>query len=109
MKNFRFQVERILFMLTVFVARLFPRKLFLKIGRSFGSIAHLLDQRHRRIALINIAKALPELSKEECEQTIRDCYKWFGMYLFDLLHSVRGYDPKFLEKCEYEGLEYLDA
>lgn len=96
-------------MLTVFIARLFPRKLFLKIGRSFGSLAHFLDSRHRKIALINISKALPELSKEEGEHTIRECYRWFGMYLFDLLHSLRGYDPKFLEECEYEGLEHLDA
>jgi len=109
MKNLRFQIERVLFMLTVFVARLFPRKLFLKIGRKFGSLANFLDRRHRKIALINISKAMPELSKEECEQTIRECYRWFGMYLFDLLHSIRGYDPKFLEKCEYIGLEHLDA
>lgn len=107
MKNFRFQIERILFMIVVYVARLFPRKLFLKIGKSFGSLAHFLDRRHRKIALINITKALPELSKEEDENTIRECYRWFGMYLFDLLHSIRGYDAEFLEKCEYEGLENL--
>lgn len=109
MKNFRFQLERMLFMLTVFVARLFPRKLFLKIGKGFGSFAHLLDRRHRKIALINISKAMPELSKEQGDHTIRECYRWFGMYLFDLLHSIRGYDSKFLEKCEYEGLEHLEA
>jgi Kdo2-lipid IVA lauroyltransferase/acyltransferase len=109
MKKLRFQIERILFILTVYAARLFPRKLFLKIGKSFGSLAHLLDSRHRKIALSNISKAMPELSKEECEHTIRECYRWFGMYLFDLLHSIRGYNPKFLEKCEYEGLEHLDA
>jgi Kdo2-lipid IVA lauroyltransferase/acyltransferase len=109
MRNVRFQLERFLFMLAVYLARLFPRKLFLKIGRSFGSLAYLLDSRHRKVALINISKALPELTKEESEQTIRECYRWFGMYLFDLLHSLRGYDSKFFEICEYEGLEYLDA
>jgi KDO2-lipid IV(A) lauroyltransferase len=107
MKNLRFELERILFLLTVYVSRLFPRKLFLKIGRAFGSIAYLLDSRHRKIALINISKAIPELSKEEVKHTIRECYRFFGMYLFDLLHSIRGYDPEFFEKCEYEGLEYL--
>jgi Kdo2-lipid IVA lauroyltransferase/acyltransferase len=109
MKNLRFQIERVLFMVTVYGAHLFPRTIFLRIGKSFGSLAHLLDRRHRKIALINISKAMPELSNEEGEQTIRQCYRWFGMYLFDLLHSIRGYDPKFLEKCEYEGLEHLDA
>jgi Kdo2-lipid IVA lauroyltransferase/acyltransferase len=109
MRNLRFQLERVLFMLTVYVARLFPRKLFLKIGRSFGSLAYFLDSRHRKIALSNISKALPELSKEEGKQAIQECYRFFGMYLFDLLHSIRGYSPEFLEKCEYKGLEYLAA
>jgi Kdo2-lipid IVA lauroyltransferase/acyltransferase len=109
MKNLRFQFERLLFMIAVFVARLFPRKMFLQMGRLFGSLAHWLDARHRKIALLNISKALPELSKEEGEQTIRDCYRWFGMYLFDILYSIKGYDPAFLEKCDYQGLEHLSA
>jgi Kdo2-lipid IVA lauroyltransferase/acyltransferase len=109
MRNLRFQLERILFLLTVYTSRLFPRKLFLKLGKEFGSLAYLLDQRHRKIALSNISKALPELSKEEGVKTIRECYRYFGMYLFDLLHSIRGYRPEFLEKCEYDGLEHLAA
>ncbi len=109
MKDFRFQLERVLFFLTVQSSRLLPRKLFLRLGRFVGSLAYSLDGRHRKIALSNIAKALPQLSEVEKKLIVRECYMFFGMYLFDLLRTIRGYDAKFLEQCEYEGLEHITA
>jgi KDO2-lipid IV(A) lauroyltransferase len=68
-----------------------------------------MDSRHRKIALKNIAIALPELSDEKAKQTIHDCYRYFGIYMFDLLRSIHGSNKRLYEECEYSGFENLSA
>ena len=109
MNKIRFQVERFFFAIVVYGSLLFPRRWFLKLGGLFGILAYHLDSRHRKIALKNIASALPELGEDKAKQSIRECYGYFGIYLFDLLRSIHGSNKKLYEECEYSGLENLAA
>jgi KDO2-lipid IV(A) lauroyltransferase len=83
--------------------------LFLKLGKQFGSLAYHLDGRHRKIALKNISSALPELEQDQAINSIHNCYKYFGMYLFDLLRSLHGSNKMLYEKCEYVGIDHLQS
>lgn len=104
----RFQLERFLFGFILGIARILPRKLFLAVGKAFGILAFHLDRRHRFVAFQNFSTAFPDAPARESRQTIRDCYAFFGKYLFDMLESLQGLPPERLKDFEYEGLHYLD-
>jgi Kdo2-lipid IVA lauroyltransferase/acyltransferase len=104
----RFQLERFLFWIILVIARLIPLNLFLKMGRGFGVIAFHLDRRHRFIALQNFRVAFPDAPARQALNTIRNCYAFFGMYLFDMLASLKGVTPERMRSFEFEGLEHLD-
>ncbi len=104
----RFQLERFLFWMVLTTARLFPRSFFLSIGSGFGLLAFHLDRRHRLIALQNFVGAFPDATFEEATRTVRNCYSFFGRYLFDVLTYFHEFPGSRLEEFEYEGLEHLE-
>jgi KDO2-lipid IV(A) lauroyltransferase len=104
----RFQFERLLFSFALFIARILPRNLFLAFGRSFGSLAYLLDRRHRTIAMENFRMAFPGTEKS-ASAVIRSCYRHFGAYLFDMLKLIAKLDEQRLLDYEVEGLHHLEA
>jgi KDO2-lipid IV(A) lauroyltransferase len=79
----------------------------LKLGEWFGALAYNLDGRHRKIALKNISTALPELDDSEAKNAIRECYRYFGQYLFDMLRSLHGSNKKLYEQCQFSGIDNL--
>ncbi len=107
--NIRYQVERFAFWLACLAARLVPRDVFLRLGRSFGRAAYRLDKRHRDIALDNFRTAFPEATERDAQETIRRCYESFAAYLFDMLTCFPTLPASRLQKFEVEGAEHLEA
>lgn len=106
----RFQLEKIAFWFVIQCARVVPRSLLLAMGRVLGSVAYHLDRRHRIVALQNFQAAFPDVSSAERNSTIRNCYRFFGSYLFDMLSCLgRGFPAKRMNDFEYEGLDHVDA
>lgn len=105
----RYQLERFLFSTVQLIGRILPRPVFLAGGRAFGSLAFHLDRRHRRVAHQNLAMAFPELSPDEASEILRQCYRFFGGYLADLLVSQKDLLRKMKADFEFEGLEHLKA
>lgn len=105
----RYQLERFLFWMVQAFGRIVPRSVFLAGGRTFGSLAFHLDRRHRRVALQNLAMAFPELSPDRAIEILRECYRFFGGYLADLLVSQNDLLHKMKTDFEFEGLEHLRA
>ncbi len=105
----RHQFERLAFLLVLFAVRILSRTQVLALGRAFGSLAYLLDRRHRIVALENYHAAFPDASEKEVRKTIRSCYCFFSSYLFDMLTCFSGYSYKTFETYEYEGMEHLEA
>jgi Kdo2-lipid IVA lauroyltransferase/acyltransferase len=108
--NMRFQIERLLIHLFLWLVQLFPRRLVLAIGRAVGLFACLAGSRYRRVALGNVATAFPEASPAEARKLVRRCYRFFGAYLFDMLLFLnREISTSRFEEFEFEGLEHVEA
>lgn len=58
--------------------RLFPLETVARIGRAGGALAWIVDARHRKVALRNIAASFPEKSTEEVKSIARENFKRIG-------------------------------
>ena len=74
------------------VLSLIPRKICLFLGRIFGKIIYLIGLR-KEVARINLKIAFPNHSLSERELILVNCYKHFGMVIFDFL-SQKSIDKK---------------
>jgi KDO2-lipid IV(A) lauroyltransferase len=65
--------------LFVLGVRLMPWCVSRALARSAGWLMHLLDRRHRRIALEAVARAFPELTPAEQRVLVRRCYRHISL------------------------------
>lgn len=77
-------------------------------GRALGSLAHLLDRRHRDVALRNMALALPEIPEAERRRLVRACFRHFGAALCDAISSTRYGARDLCHRCKLEGWENIE-
>lgn len=79
-----------------------------RIGQGLGSLAYGIDRARRRLALANLALALPERSPAEHRQIARDSFRSFGAAACESVVAARlgpdGIAPRF----EVEGWEHLE-
>lgn len=104
MKNapFRHAIEYAAYKTVQGALRLLPHGRARGLGAGLGELAYRLDRRHRRVALSNLAMALPELGDDERRRLARRCFQQFGCALFDTV-SARRFDR--VEMCRRVTLE----
>lgn len=78
-------------------------------GSGLGALAWRLDRRRRRIALDNLAQALPELTAERRREIAADCFRHFGASFCDALSAARFELPELCRRVDLVGLEHLIA
>jgi KDO2-lipid IV(A) lauroyltransferase len=76
-------------------------------GSALGSVASVLDRFHRRIALENLARALPSRSVKEHTLVCRGMFLHFGRLLFELIQFSSLTREQMLERVEVEGQEHV--
>lgn len=78
------------------------------LGNSIGHLAHLLDKKHRKIALLNLDVAFgdtfPEARKREI---VKAHYLHFGRALLETLRLPKITSANYRQYMEIEGLELL--
>ncbi|MBI4745752.1 MAG: hypothetical protein HY786_04230 [Deltaproteobacteria bacterium] len=86
-----------------------PFNFSVKIGRALGRLVYRLDERHRRIALENIASTLG-LKGTEADKIVLSVFENLGMVLAEFI-KIPTIDKSFLDKSvSVEGFEnYLKA
>ncbi|MGE3705178.1 MAG: lysophospholipid acyltransferase family protein [Vicinamibacterales bacterium] len=85
------------------LVRRMPPALAAACGTALGRAAYLLDGRHRRIALENVAGAFPGRSAAERRTIVRGAFEHFGRLLLALL-EFSGLPPEqMLARVEFEG------
>lgn len=89
--------------------RVLPETWSLALGRALGTLACRLDGKHRRIALDNLEKAIPEMGQAARERTVRAMYQGFGLTLAEWAQAQGWSHDEMLGRVEYEGLEHAQA
>lgn len=90
------------------LARVLPHGAARALGRRLGDLAWALDRRHRRVALDNVAAALPELSPEERRHLVHRCFRHFGSAVLDHLSSTRFGLEELCRRLTLEGWEHVE-
>lgn len=105
----RHALEHGLFLPFYGLVRGLPHAASRRLGERLGALAHQLDRGHRRVALDNLALALPELGRGERRRLVAACFRHFGALFADVL-SARRFDlPELCRRGEIHGLEHLRA
>jgi KDO2-lipid IV(A) lauroyltransferase len=74
-------------------------------GAALGQLVYMLDGFHRRIAMTNMAMALPSKPAEERRAVVRRVFAHFGSVLLELIKVGTLTDSEILERIESEGEE----
>lgn len=77
-------------------------------GRGLGEVAFRLDRRDRRITLDNLARALPELSRQQRRRLARECFREVGADLCETLSAARFTAEELRRHLIIEGWEHLE-
>lgn len=86
------------------------RPVLLRLGAAAGSLAYVLDRRHRRVALDNLALAFGDaMAEPERRRVTRACFAHFGRILLDTLTFPRITAEDAGRLVEYRGLEHVRA
>ena len=101
----RFRVEAVLVTGITKIVRLLPPPAVRAAGAALGRAVFLVDGFHRRIALTNIAHALPSKTLTERREVIRGAFSHFGSVLLELLKLGTLSQREILSLIECEGEE----
>ena len=99
----RYRIEAVLVRGLEGIVRLLPMSAVRRAGAALGRFVHTVDGFHRRIALANIAMALPSKSLEERRATVRSVFAHFGSVLLELLKVGTLTNDEILAHLEVEG------
>ncbi len=86
-----------------------PLRMQMAIGRRLGTLAHACSRRDRRIASINVALCLPELSESERKQLVRSHFQALACAVFETGLVWWANDRRLRRLIEFEGVEHLQA
>ncbi|UCC95143.1 MAG: lysophospholipid acyltransferase family protein [Candidatus Omnitrophota bacterium] len=84
-----------------------PLKWSYTLGKTLGTIAHLVMIRHRRIALESVSFAFETLSLKERKKIASNFFIFMMQSFLEMLHFLRN--PRKLENVRMEGREYLES
>jgi KDO2-lipid IV(A) lauroyltransferase len=101
----RYRIEAALVRGLEGLVRLLPMSGVRRTGAALGRFVHTVDGFHRRIALTNIAMALPSKSLEERRATVRSVFAHFGSVLLELIKVGTLTNDEILAHLETEGEE----
>lgn len=104
----RHRVEYGLYLGLKGLLRALPHGAARRLGAGLGALGHLLDRRHRQVALANLALALPELPLPERRRLVAACFRHFGGALCDVISSSRFDAEELCHRLSYEGWEHLE-
>lgn len=91
------------------VVQRLPQRVVLGVGSGIGRAAYLVDRRHRRITLENLATTFPERSLQERRRIAQGVFRHFGRKLMELLRFSALSREEMLAAVEFVGTEHAEA
>jgi KDO2-lipid IV(A) lauroyltransferase len=84
-----------------------PQATLETLGRGIGHVAYMVDIRHRRIVLQNLAFIYPHMDLHQMRRMARRIFQHFGIVLLEILQAPFLEPTVLMEKVRVEGLEQL--
>ena len=91
------------------VVRVVPSALLALAGTTVGTLFYLVDRHHRRVAIENVAAALPQRSAAEQRAIVRGAFRHFGRLLFEMLKFSTLTPAQMLARVEFDGEDRVRA
>jgi KDO2-lipid IV(A) lauroyltransferase len=107
--RWRHRIEHGLYLLGRSIYRSLPAGVLRRFGPLLGRAGFVLNRRHRKVALENLATAYPALDETTRREMAQACFENFGMLLTDFLCSSKLDRDQYLPRFEVEGLQHLEA
>ncbi len=104
----KFRAEYVLLCLVRVIVSLLPRNAALNLGGWLGGNACRIMTTRYELALDNMLKALPELSRERIDQLVRDNFRHFGKNAVEMLRLPLLQRDDIKRIFDIQGLEYLN-
>ncbi len=79
------------------------------VGRRLGDLGWWLDGRHRRVALGNLALALPEIPAAERRRLARACFRHFGSAVCESISASRFGLVELCRRLTLEGWDHFET
>lgn len=87
-RSLRFAAEGMALGTFKILARVLPRRMFVRLGRGLGALVATLDRKHLDIARDNLRQSFPEWSERRADDTARGVWIHFGGVMFDLVRIL---------------------
>jgi KDO2-lipid IV(A) lauroyltransferase len=109
-KTLRHRVEWLLVKVAAVLVPLFPRALIVWVGSAIGTIAAVVDQSGRRVALSNLDCAFGDtMTPERKRQLVRESYRHFARTMTDLFWTPRLTRENYSRYLEIVNLDVVAA
>jgi KDO2-lipid IV(A) lauroyltransferase len=105
LRSLRHRLEAAIVSALALVVRLLPVPAVRSLGGMIGRLVYYLDGFHRRIAVANLALALPSKPAAERRAVVRRVFAHFGSVLLELIKVGTLSDQEILDRIEAEGEE----
>jgi len=93
----------------IFILRVLPHRMALRVGGALGVLAFRLGKRHRDITLKNLRECLPEIGPEKRLSIARNVYRNLGYSLVEFICSRRIFNKPFEDTFSLVGMHNLEA
>jgi KDO2-lipid IV(A) lauroyltransferase len=103
----RYRLEYALFLIVMTGVRLMPMTAVRSCGGLLGRMVSVVDRFHRRIALANLARALPSRSESERQAVVGSMFAHFGSLLLELIKFGTLNKEQIFERIDVEGQEHV--
>lgn len=103
----RYRLEYALFLIVMAGVRLMPMAAVRACGGALGRMVSVVDRFHRRIALANLARALPSRSEAERQAVVDSMFAHFGSLLLELIRFGTLSKEQIFARIEVEGEEHV--
>jgi len=101
----RYRVEAVIVHGVSACLSVLPMRAVRALGAALGRFMYVADGFHRRLAMANIALALPSKSVDERRAIVRGVFAHFGSVLFELIRVGTLSDEQILASSDVEGDE----
>jgi len=85
-----------------------PHESVRRFGAALGAFGHRVERKHTKLALDNLARALPDLDAGERTRVVAACYRHFGSTFAEVISAFRFDADEVARRYDVTGWEHVE-